>query len=200
MGSIEQRCLKHVSIYWFLILDAVSSRRAAGWRSCMDSQWSCTASHYRCFKHENMPKGSYGPAELIWTAAKKMLPMIMNGPAEMLPVSLHGPIVADKNTTNGNEWACCSSWDAAEALIWAHCCCSKFCWRSQMVPAVFLEMLPVYLYGLIDAGKKYHWWHERAHCYSRDAAEALVWAHRCCRKNLPMVTKRPATSPEGCFQ
>ena len=145
-----------------------------------------------------MPKGSYGPAELIWTAAKKCYQWSWMVPPWCSQYLCMGPLLLTKNTTNGNEWACCSSWDAAKALIWAHCCCSKFCWWSQMVPAVFSEMLPVYSYGPINAGKKYHWWHEWAHCYSWDAAEALIWAHRCCWKNLPMVTKRHTTSPERC--
>jgi hypothetical protein len=37
-----------------------------------------------------------------------------------------------------------------------------------------------------------------ARCSSRDAAEALIWAHRCCRMNLLMDTKRPTTSPRRC--
>ena len=37
-----------------------------------------------------------------------------------------------------------------------------------------------------------------ARCSSRDAAKALIWAHRCCRMNLLMDTKRPTTSPGRC--
>src|ERR1700761_3248988 len=35
-------------------------------------------------------------------------------------------------------------------------------------------------------------------CSSRDAAEALIWAHHCCRMNLLMDTKKPTTSPGRC--
>jgi hypothetical protein len=119
---------------------------------------------------------------------------------EMLPILWDGPVVAAENTTNGNEWARCSSRDAAEALVRAHGCCRKNLPMDKEAHHFSWEMLLILWDGPIVAAENTTNGNEWAHCSSRDAAEALVWAHGCCRKNLPAVMKRPNNSSERCHR
>ena len=144
----------------------------------------------------------------------KILPVALNGPAVSLRCSWYpcmSPLLLPKkNTTNGNEWAHCYSWDAAKALAWAYHCCQKnllmvtkrptaspvrCCWYPEMGPsllpkvllmilngpAVFSEMLLVSLHEPIVADKNITNGNEWVHRSSQDVAEALVWACCCCQ-------------------
>src|SRR6202046_5425937 len=83
-----------------------------------------------CFSHTMLPIPMHGPI----IAAKKMLPMATNGPS-----------VSTKKPRN-----------AANTLAWAHYHCQKNCCRWPQMGPVFLP---------------------------RNAADTLAWAHYCCQKN-----------------
>src|ERR1700761_8778796 len=89
-------------------------------------------------------------------------------------------------------------------------CCRSTCIGPSLLPKILLvvldgpavcsEMLPVYCtcIGPLLLAKNTTDGNAWARCSSRDAAEALIWAHRCCRMNPLMDTKRPTTSPGRC--
>ena len=119
---MEQWLLKPLSVYWFLVLNAVWSRRAAQWKSCMDPQWSCTASHY-------------GPQNQM----------------ALLLIKSYRPLSKRRAAENPCMSPGVSCMKSAYGVIWAHRtnldCCQKMVPMVMNGPSVFSKMPPISLHG-----------------------------------------------------